>query len=258
MYTRLLLLRAVTSALRLLPGRGRFLMEPIRRSTRRCPGTVVINDFDGDIKMELELASELDGAVYWYGSVDPGLLKWLKTALRPGDTVLDVGAGVGEVTLVAAKLIGHSGRGVAVETDERQADRLGRNLALNRFDFVDVLKTPLGEPELTTESPKESSSVDALLDEGWFGEVQLLRIAHPEPLAVMRGAAQVIETSRPYVVIEGPVGAGQPGREALLMLEQSDYKFWSLDARGRAKLVQLSGLQGEHRLVAAPAARPMA
>lgn len=254
MYTRLLLLRAVTSPFRALPGRGRLLLEPFRRATRSCPGTIVINDFDGDVKFELELGADADGTVYWYGSADPGLLAWLRAALRPGDTFIDVGAGVGEASLLAAKLIGASGRGVAVETSESQADRLSRNLGLNGFDFVDVLRTPLGEPELA-ESAQEASSIDALLDEGWFGDVQLMRIAHPEPLAVVRGAAQVIESSRPWIVIEASVGAGEPGREALEGLERADYKLYTIDARGRPTSVAASGLSGVQRLVAGPSAK---
>ncbi len=256
-YTRLLLLRAVTLPLRLLPGRGRLLLEPIRRASRRCPGTVVINDFDGDVKFELELGADVDSAVYWYGAHDPALLAWLRAAVRPGDTVVDVGPGVGEATLLAAKLVGASGRGVAVEIDEVRADRLRRNLALNGFDYVDVLKTPLGEVELAGDAGRESSSVDALLDEGWFGEVNVLRIAHEEPLAVLEGATQVLESSRPFVVLEASVGAGQPGREALALLERADYRIYTLDGGGRSSAVTLAGLSGEHRLVAGPSARPM-
>jgi len=258
MYTRLLLLRAVTTPLRRLPGRGRLLLEPVRRMARRVPGTVVINDFDVDVKLELELGADVDSEVYWYGSHDPALLAWLSAALRPGDTFVDIGAGVGEVTLFGAKRVGASGRGVAVETDDSRADRLERSLGLNGFDFVDILRTPLGEPELrAVDSDEESreASVDGLLDEGWFGEVDVIRLAHPEPLAVLRGAAQVIETSRPFVVIEAAVGAGQPVREALALLERADYRVYRLDRRGRPELVPLTGLQGEHRLVAGPAAR---
>lgn len=257
MYTRLLLLRAVTLPFRLLPGRGRLVLEPIRRSARRFPGTVVINDFDGDVKFELELGADDDSEVFWYGAHDPGLLAWLAAALRPGDTVVDVGPGVGESTLFAAKLVGASGRGVAIEIDELRAERLGRNLALNGFDFVDVLRTPLGEPELAGDAAKESSSVDALLDEGWFGEVDLLRVAHPEPLAILRGAAQMLEVSRPFVILEASVGAGTPGREALALLERADYRIHRIGPRGRPTAVPLAGLQGEHRLIAGPSARPL-
>ena len=258
MYTRLLLLRAVTSPLRRLPGRGRLFIEPMRRMARRLKGTVVINDFDADVKFELDLAGDGDSAVFWYGSRDPVLLAWLEAALSPGATLVDVGAGSGEVTLFAGKRVGPSGRGVAVELEEGPADRLTRSLGLNGFDFVDVLRIPLGAAELRVvgdEDDGRGSSVDALLDEGWFGEIDVLRIAHPEPLAVVRGAAQTIESSQPFVVLEAPVGAGQPGREVLALLERSDYRIYELDRRGRPRAAPLAGLEGERRMIAAPTAR---
>ena len=78
-----------------------------------------------------------------------GFWEWWTTAflvrnLRPGETVVDAGAGYGYFTLLAADLVGPGGRVVAYEPHPRLAGLLRRNLALNGFDDrVDVQEKAL-------------------------------------------------------------------------------------------------------------------
>ena len=51
-------------------------------------------------------------------SFDPAELGFMRTALEPGTTAIDVGANVGVYTITAALRVGSTGRVIAIEADE--------------------------------------------------------------------------------------------------------------------------------------------
>jgi FkbM family methyltransferase len=61
---------------------------------------------------------------------------WFIRALRPGDTVVDVGANIGYYTLVGARIVGETGRVYAFEPDPLAFEILERNVRLNRLENV--------------------------------------------------------------------------------------------------------------------------
>ncbi len=65
--------------------------------------------------------------------------------LRPGMTVLDVGAHHGLYTLLASKCVGWNGRVIAFEPSSRERRRLKRHLRYNRCANVEVQSCALGE-----------------------------------------------------------------------------------------------------------------
>ena len=49
--------------------------------------------------------------LYWFGELyEQGLHRFLRTALGRGDTFIDIGCNVGQMTLLAGSLVGRSGR----------------------------------------------------------------------------------------------------------------------------------------------------
>jgi FkbM family methyltransferase len=56
--------------------------------------------------------------------------------LKPGDTVVDIGANIGSFSVLAASLVGPKGRVVCFEPIPDIADRLKANIALNEFTNV--------------------------------------------------------------------------------------------------------------------------
>jgi FkbM family methyltransferase len=56
---------------------------------------------------------------------------WMQRVLKPGDTFVDVGANVGYFTLLAASLVGDTGRVAAVEAHPELFGLLRRNLVMN-------------------------------------------------------------------------------------------------------------------------------
>jgi FkbM family methyltransferase len=67
--------------------------------------------------------------------------------LRPGDTVMDVGAGIGEESITFAKLVGPTGRVVAVEAHPLTFECLTRNLREHRLDGAEPVQVAVGDRE---------------------------------------------------------------------------------------------------------------
>ena len=74
------------------------------------------------------------------GQYEPQVTAFLKQHLREGMTFVDVGANIGYFTLMAATLVGRSGRVIAVECNPRNCDLIYMSAHKNGFD--DVLVYP--------------------------------------------------------------------------------------------------------------------
>jgi FkbM family methyltransferase len=68
---------------------------------------------------------------YWTGAYEPAVLKMLERLLRPGMVVWDVGAHIGFISLVAARLVGRDGYVEAFEPMPETQKRLHEAIALN-------------------------------------------------------------------------------------------------------------------------------
>ena len=64
--------------------------------------------------------------------------------LGPGDTVVDVGANLGAFSVMAARVVGPTGRVVAFEPSPDAFDRLSENLALNALANVEAVPEAVG------------------------------------------------------------------------------------------------------------------
>src|SRR5437667_8053089 len=70
---------------------------------------------------------------YWLGHYELEIQDLLKQELESGDTFFDVGANAGFFTLVAAKLVGQSGRCVAFDPSPENDQSIREQLELNRL-----------------------------------------------------------------------------------------------------------------------------
>lgn len=96
---------------------------------------------------------------------------WLHGAsLRPGDVVVDVGAGIGDEAIVFSRLVGPAGRVVAVEAHPRTFACLERTVALNRLDNVRAVQAALcdraGTLRMAFGDSYLTSRIDAPMDAG--------------------------------------------------------------------------------------------
>ena len=116
--------------------------------------------------------------------------------IRPGDTVLDVGAGSGTDTLLAARLAGPQGKIWALDMTPAMRAKLGQTLARHGIRNVEVIE---GGAEAI---PLPDASVDVVTSNGVLNLVPDKRKAIAEIRRVLRpgGRAQIAD-----IVIRRPV-----------------------------------------------------
>jgi len=69
--------------------------------------------------------------IYYFGIWEPNLTRWIERRLAPGDGFIDVGANIGYFALLASKVVGNSGKVVAVEALPAIFAALENNLKMN-------------------------------------------------------------------------------------------------------------------------------
>ena len=159
------------------------------------------------------------------------LTRHFAEVIRPGDTVLDIGANLGYYTLLAADLVGAKGHVVAIEPNPEVFRRLSASVAVNGFtprtSARNVALAGPGESGkraffVPTGEPKNGRFVGAhenpelLAHHGTVSEVELGRIdpdafervdfikidVEGAELAVLEHLRPVLEKFRPKVVCE--------------------------------------------------------
>lgn len=150
------LMKFAAAAARLLPQglkqaiyRSRPLARAIRsRLNRAAPqGLSEIQVAAGILKGQpllLDLQAEKD---YWLGTYEPELQAALRRWLQPGWVVFDVGANIGYVSLMLARMLGPRGKVFAFEALPANIQRLRRNLSLNPQAPVEVIHAAVVETE---------------------------------------------------------------------------------------------------------------
>ena len=111
------------------------------------------------LKLPVRLKSE---KYYWTGAHEPHVQAALERLLESGMTFWDVGAHIGFVTTMAARMVGDTGRVVSFEPMPETADRLRRSVELNGFGNVTVLQCAVDDfaGEKTLHPPKASGEGD--------------------------------------------------------------------------------------------------
>jgi FkbM family methyltransferase len=192
-------------------------------------------------------------------------LRELAQFVRRDTVFIDIGANVGLYSLKAARLVGPGGTVVAVEPGRVAADQLERNLALNPFRNVRVVRAaladkigtaalyhvPLGDdPQafslLSDGSAVETETVatttlDALVAELDLPSVDCLKIdvEGAEPL-VLAGAQQTLARWRPMVIFEINASlsgsSGPPPDAAWRALAGFGYRFHRLQGQAMTEI----------------------
>ena len=80
------------------------------------------------------------GQQYLEGDVEPAIQKVLAERLKPGMVFYDLGANIGFFSLLAARLVGTTGRVFSFEPDPEIAGRLRRNIERNGFTNDTVIE----------------------------------------------------------------------------------------------------------------------
>jgi FkbM family methyltransferase len=198
--------------------------------------------------------------MFWSGGLarfEPYTVAALRAAVRPGDTVFDVGANIGFFSTLLSRWVGPEGRVLAFEPEPENLGMLHDNLARNTCLNVSVVEAAVGAaPGAATFSLDASTgSTGCLGDDPTAGElavgtgsVRLIetpvetldrvvasRDAVPDVIKMdieggeihaLEGAAATLDRHRPIVISEL---AGDRGAEVVSLLERHGYRMWDLE-----------------------------
>jgi FkbM family methyltransferase len=107
------------------------LLQKLWRRILRPDAFHRIANFDSDLKLDVNMGETM-GVILWHipQRYEPAERKLFCAAIKPGCTVLDVGANIGVYTLLAAK---RGARVFAIEADPLNVVRLRHHLRLNEL-----------------------------------------------------------------------------------------------------------------------------
>jgi len=191
--------------------------------------TLVIKELEHGVRLFVDLADHVIGLNIVRGRYEADEVRYVRTALRPGDIAVDAGAHIGFFTMQMAAAVGEGGLVYAFEPFEPNADLLERSIHENRFERRVVFqRAALGGASgtATLTFPLETLNtggayllrsgsqplagnqtrnvpVVALDDLPIKRPVRLIKmdVEGAEPL-VMKGAAKLLRDDRPIVLSE--------------------------------------------------------
>ena len=99
----------------------------------------------GGQRMTVGLIDVVERNLLLHGEWDFPVLEALKAELAPGHTFVDIGANIGYFTLVASKLVGPSGKVLALEPSHVNLSRLGRHVWDNEAANVLIASVAAGK-----------------------------------------------------------------------------------------------------------------
>ncbi|MFD9789669.1 FkbM family methyltransferase [Streptomyces sp. NPDC059070] len=83
--------------------------------------------------------------LYMYGVWEPHMTTWLQRRLRPGDTFIDVGSNIGYYGVLASRLVGETGRVVAIEASPAFHRRVLQHARLNGCDNIRAINSAVSD-----------------------------------------------------------------------------------------------------------------
>lgn len=149
-----------TSVLRLPTFRGKYRLV---ESVRGMAVSPYVQTVSHDLRMELDTFEWSQLHLAEHGTAEPTTIRLLESLLSEGETFIDVGAHVGYVSLVARRLVGESGRVVAIEPQPYNCERLLRNWDLNGFENLSLHVAAAGDRDGFVMLPQQSRTDKARL-----------------------------------------------------------------------------------------------
>jgi FkbM family methyltransferase len=217
------------------------------------------------LRLNLRLGNDVSLCVFVDGAYEPNELAFLASTLKPGMTVIDVGANEGLFTLVSASCVGEGGRVLALEPSSREFDRLGANVALNRLANVEPVRlalyshagssvlslAELGHEGLNTLGDRianpgvcvaasetvELDSLDSFVAARSLDRLDLVKLdAEGSEARILAGGLVTLRRFHPLLLIEVDSGhlaaQGSTVDDLLEPLADLGYRIWNFDSDG--------------------------
>lgn len=156
-----------------LSGCGTFANSRFVRLAAGMSNELAWGRLDGGAEILVPLNDYVGRAVYFVGDLDRKITEVIRRIVRPGDTVLDIGANLGIITMQLASLVGAHGRVHAFEPNPMVAELLSRTIERNIARNVKLHRYALGaeEGKLDLAFPPgnagQASLIDGRASDGW-------------------------------------------------------------------------------------------
>jgi FkbM family methyltransferase len=233
----------------------RSLLKRLRRraAIRRLPNhDAVVGVFGMNMLVRNPRESRIGRSIFTTGLWEPDVTAFISSRVKPGTTVVDVGADIGYYTLLFAKLVGPNGKVVAFEPIPVARAYLERNIAVNELGGVRVCGLALADRTgtVTLEEPLIKSSINldkapgphdiqvemAIFDDWWEasqeGPPHTIKMdVEGAEFMVLRGMERTLRAHHPNLVIELHPGPSAPS--VMAFLEGLNYRPIPID---RAKI----------------------
>jgi FkbM family methyltransferase len=187
--------------------------------TRNPTRTKTING----ITYELDLREVIDSSLYFTNTYEVKIDRLFDKYVKPGSTVVDIGANIGLHTLRSALLTGEKGKVIAIEPSTWAINKLRQNLELNPQlnRIIEIRHHALGEDveqsitlgfqssyRLNGKNKIYSEAIDVLTldsiaDQNSLKHVDFIKIdVDGHELHILRGAKNMLSISKPVLVVE--------------------------------------------------------
>jgi FkbM family methyltransferase len=175
------------------------------------------------VRLRIDGSSQTGRILYATGEYEPATTSILEQLVRPGDTVIDVGANIGFFTVVAARLVGPGGRVLAFEPIPEVREKLVDNVQVNGLSNVSIYAEALGAEDTSTVlylGPSQDTGLSSLrsmeastqlairqlrLDSLWKDDrpIRLIKIdVEGAEMAALHGMASCLSRHQPALVVE--------------------------------------------------------
>jgi FkbM family methyltransferase len=249
------------------------------RKKKRKSETLVINNFDGNIKMQIDRSRSMGASLYWTGFHEFRELLFLERYLKSDMTFVDIGANQGEYSLFAAKRLS---KGIVLAFEPLPSIRtvLNENISLNGFvnirvfdfglsdksgqlvlheieDVHEGLATSyLGERKSKSTMTISLKSLDEVMLEFPLLKVDVMKIdIEGGELNALKGSERTIEKFKPVILIEINEAtyraAGYSTKDVENFFQEKKYIPYQIGKRG--KLIKCNTLPELGNIVYKPA-----
>jgi FkbM family methyltransferase len=232
-----------------------------RRLFAHADAAVAISDFDGTLRLQLDLSEHMQRRIFWMGYYSRDVVATLKALLRPGMQFIDIGANIGEISLVAGKLVGSAGSVTSFEPVDAIAEKLEHHIHWNGMDWCRVERQALsdhqGEADIFASTGNNGTkdkhgglaslhnidpgnqpvqrvrlnTLDAYLQNRPLTQLDGIKIdIEGAELACLEGAKSTLQRYKPWLIVEvqqqTSAAAGHDQTQILTLLARHGYQFY--------------------------------
>ncbi len=160
---------------------------------------------DDGIVFELDVGEYIQKRIFLHQYYEANCVRAARMFMRPGGVMVDVGANIGQYSLLAAHLVGDEGKVIALEPDPIVGERLKRHVSMNGYEgVIEVLPLAAGSRDeerwfcpaedqgnsgtgslVPRQMPTNGERVDKV------GDVFKVRVARLDSLLDQRGVSSV-------------------------------------------------------------------